>query len=291
MTVFNYELVTRNYELDSSNHVNNTNYLRYLEEARVNMMYDQGFNFSEFDPSKVQIILYKYICLFKEQIRKSERLVIKSRQIHYKKIKGIVRQEIYRVNTNKLCFAADGYWAFQPLTKSYAEEAQKLSAKFADTIYETDPLENDPPLENLDTLKGNLNEFEVRPYELDANQHVNNAVYSNYFEYGRWSFRKKLFDLNIFKESDLTYVLYKSSISFLKPSFLFEKLKLYTWLVELSPVRVVYWQELHDTDGNVRSTCKAEGCFVNSKGLPVKLPKDVREKFSIFLQNPITRSV
>jgi acyl-CoA thioester hydrolase len=93
MQVYEYKLTTRHSELDSSLHVNNANYLRYLEEARVHMMETQNFPINDVHTANVEMILYKYVCHYKQQVLYPEKLTVRSKQIQTKKIRGILRQE------------------------------------------------------------------------------------------------------------------------------------------------------------------------------------------------------
>ena len=286
MDNYEYTLVTRHSELDSSLHINNANYLRYLEEARVSMMKDQNFPIEEVHRANVEMILYKYVCLFKQQVRYPENLIVRSKQIQTKKIRGVLRQEIYREN-NSLCFQADAYWAYHAKEKSSSDAAVEFTKRFGqnprDNIL---PLAYEKPFVVNPSMPHNVYSFEVRPYELDSFLHVNNAVYANYFELGRWSFRRSILpDLDYFRKENLTFVLYKSVIEFIRPSFLFEELFVKTWLIKLTPLRIIYWQEIQNKDGLIHASCQSEGCVVNNRGIPTKLaPETIRAYDSMIIR-------
>lgn len=276
MKIYEFQLNTRHSELDSSLHINNANFLRYLEEARVGMMKDQDFLVEEVHDANVQVILYKYVCHFKQQVRYPQHLLIRSKQIQTKKVRGILRQEIYLEN-GSLCFEADAYWAYHAKEKSQIKKTHEFAQKYGQWEHAgVLPLKTEKENEMHDSFAHNVSPIEVRPYELDSFQHVNNAVYANYFEVGRWNFRRDVLkNTNSFKNLDLIFVLYKTTLNFIKPAFLFEELYVKTWLVELTPLRIIYWQELQDKNGVLRASCRSEGCAVNKKGVPTKLPPDI----------------
>lgn len=87
MKTYEYTLVTRHSELDSSLHINNANYLRYLEEARVSMMFEQNFPMETVHNANVEMIIYKYVCNYKHQIWYPEKLTVRSKQIQTKKVR------------------------------------------------------------------------------------------------------------------------------------------------------------------------------------------------------------
>ena len=284
MQVYEYKLTTRHSELESSLHVNNANYLRYLEEARVHMMETQNFPINDVHTANVEMILYKYVCHYKQQVLYPEKLTVRSKQIQTKKIRGILRQEIYRENES-LCFEADAYWAYHAKDKSSLDATLEFAKKFGQGLHENiPPLHSEKNFTTNEHYPLNQTKLEVRPYELDSFQHVNNAVYANYFEIGRWNFRRNLFsDLLFFKKLNLTFVLYKTEIQFLKPSFLFEELFIKTWLIKTTPLRITYWQEIQNKDGIIHASCRSEGCLINNKGLPTKMVPEILRAYNTML--------
>lgn len=284
MKTYEYSLVTRHSELDSSLHINNANYLRYLEEARVSMMTEQNFPMRAVHEANVEMVLYKYTCEYKQQVHFPERLTVKSKQIQTKKVRGILRQEIYRENET-LCFQADAYWAYHGKDKFSLESVLEFTKRFGDNQHlGILPIDAGLDIRVNDYMPHVACPIEVRPYEIDSFQHVNNAVYANYFEVGRWNFRRTILpDLHLFKKIDLIFVLYKASIQYIKPSYLFEDLFVKTWLIKLSPIRIIYWQEIQDKDGVVRASCRSEGCIVNRKGLPTRLQPEILNMYKKML--------
>lgn len=255
--IYHFYLETRNYEQDSSFHINNSNYLRYLEEARVKMMEEKKFPIEEVHKESVQMVLYKYVCNYKNQIRYPEKILIQSKQIATKKVRGVLRQEIYNENS-KLCFEADAYWAYTSEDKSKLNKTIEFSSKFGgEDEINVDLIEakNFSFNKNYDSI---LTKIQVRPYEIDAFQHVNNSVYANYYELGRWNYRKEILgDIDYFKKKGLKFVLTSLEINFIKPCFNFEELDLFTYLVEVDEYKVSYFQELknnHELKSNSFST-------------------------------------
>lgn len=280
--IYTLEIKTRNYEQDSSLHINNANYLRYIEEARVKMMEEKQFPLEWVYKENIQMLVYKFICNYKKQVRFPEKIIVKSTQIETRKVRGILRQEIYNED-NELCFSADAYWAYFSEEKKNFTKAVEFTKLFGLPSSEAIPQFEKYPFE-FDTIKDNKNfnlvQIEVRPYELDSFQHVNNSVYANYFEIGRWKFREAVFgDINHFKKKNNIFVLYKAEINFLQPCFNFEKLELRTYLIKASPLRIVYAQVLTNREGQLKTSCISEGCILNALGNPIKFMKEDLEKY------------
>ncbi len=280
--IYTLEIKTRNYEQDSSLHINNANYLRYIEEARVKMMEEKQFPLDWVYKENIQMVVYKFICNYKKQVRFPEKLVIKSKQIETKKVRGILRQEIFN-EKKELCFSADAYWAYSTQDKQKLPKTVEYAKLFGYPSIDSIPRFEKNPFEFesiTDNKKFNLVPLEVRPYELDSFQHVNNSVYANYFEIGRWKFREEVFgDINHFKKKKNIFVLYKTEINFLQPCFNFEKLELRTYLIKASPLRIVFAQVLTNADGQLKTNCISEGCILTEAGNPIKFETEDLEKY------------
>jgi YbgC/YbaW family acyl-CoA thioester hydrolase len=283
MKTHQYNLVTRHSELDINQHINNTNYLRYLEEARVQMMRERELEISTVHNSPVDMVLYKYNCYFKQQVYYNEELEVFSTQIQTRKVRGILRQEIRRKSDKSVVFVADAYWAFIPKEPS----AKELALKFAQNFGKEEDTSIHPfAVESLPSLEPNRNKVHItqavaRPYEMDSFFHMNNAVYSAYYELSRWMFIKDQFGLEVFRNSKIGSVIYRSLIEYIQPVLGFDELQIKTWLAELTKTRTIYHHEMTDATGTVRSRARSEICFIDSsRGIPVKIPTELLELYS-----------
>ena len=103
-------LIVRTYECDSYNHVNNANYLNYLEFARYELLKNVGFDY----PKAIQAGFGVYIARIEIDYKKpafvDETLIIKTRPIKKGAVSGILSQEIWR--GEDLLVQAKVTWAF-----------------------------------------------------------------------------------------------------------------------------------------------------------------------------------
>ncbi|MBC2581423.1 thioesterase family protein [Clostridium sp. DJ247] len=65
--------------------------------------------------------------------------------------------------------------------------------------------------------------FEVRGYELDSFNHVNNAVYINYIEEARWKFLNEAKWINYMKDNSLHLVVIETNIRYISELKVFDK--------------------------------------------------------------------
>jgi len=66
-------------------------------------------------------------------------------------------------------------------------------------------------------------DFSIKPYNIDAAGHVNNAVYINWLEDLRTSLLEKIFPHQILLEKNLHLVVASTNIEYKKPLHLYEK--------------------------------------------------------------------
>lgn len=287
MQTHSYTLITRHSELDINQHINNTNYLRYLEEARVSMMRERGIEIKEVHDSRVDIVLYKYNCFFKKQVYYNEELEVLSTQMQVQKVRGILRQEIYRKEDKSLVFVADAYWAFVAKEKKQIHLASEFAKKFGSEVNANltpYPIENLPSFHTINPPKYHVTQAVARPYEMDSFFHMNNAVYSAYYELARWNFVRDNFGLELYINANASSVIYRSLIEYIHPVVGFDELFIYTWVHELTKTRIIYLHEMSDKLGKVRSRAKSEICFLDSKkGTPVKIPENILKAYSPFV--------
>ena len=103
-------LRVRTYECDSYGHVNNANYLNYLEYARHEFLRDIGFDYLKSIREGYGVYIARIEIDYKKPAFTDDTLVIKSRPIKKGAVSGVIAQEILR--GDDLLAAAKVTWAF-----------------------------------------------------------------------------------------------------------------------------------------------------------------------------------
>lgn len=119
-------------------------------------------------------------------------------------------------------------------------------------------------------------EIEVRSYELDSYNHVNNAVYQNYLEHSRMDFLHKInFRYNdCFNAGYLLFVTHVD-IRYKAPAVLGDTIYVDTEPTVLKTVHGAFHQVIRKADGTVCVEADVEWCTVNKDtGRPIKLPEE-----------------
>ena len=103
-------LKVRSYECDSYGHVNNANYLNYLEFARWEFLKDIGFDYFAIREAGYGIFVARVEIDYKRPALTDDELTINSRSIKKGVVSGIIAQEIWR--GDDLLVEAKVTWAF-----------------------------------------------------------------------------------------------------------------------------------------------------------------------------------
>ena len=114
----------------------------------------------------------------------------------------------------------------------------------------------------------------VRGYELDSYNHVNNAVYLNYFEQARWEIMRQTGLLDKLMNDKIILVVTEINIRYAKEACLFDNL-LITTEVEISGPYVIFNQRMVNEDSGAKlSTAKVKTIPLNNERVPCGVSSD-----------------
>jgi len=100
----------RTYECDSYGHVNNANYLNYLEFARYEYLRSIGFNYPDVVKEGYGIYIARIEIDYKRPAFVDNKLLIRSKPVKRGAVSGIIAQEIFR--DEEVIVTAKVTWAF-----------------------------------------------------------------------------------------------------------------------------------------------------------------------------------
>ncbi len=128
-----------------------------------------------------------------------------------------------------------------------------------------------------------LARIEVRPADIDAYQHVNNAVYVTWFDRAAWQHSAALgLPIETCLRLDRGMAVLRSVIAYLRPAVLHDAIQVGTWLLPADgPVRVRRrFQVRRAADGATLARAEIEyACIELSSGRPVRWPRSFRENY------------
>jgi acyl-CoA thioester hydrolase len=103
-------LIVRTYECDSYGHVNNANYLNYLEFGRYEFLKTIGFDYPGVIAAGFGVYVARIEIDYKKSARTDDGLTIKSWPLKRGAVSGVIAQEIWR--DAELLVSAKVTWAF-----------------------------------------------------------------------------------------------------------------------------------------------------------------------------------
>ena len=114
----------------------------------------------------------------------------------------------------------------------------------------------------------------VRTYECDHYGHVNNANYLNYLEYARYEYLRDIgFDYKLAVESGFGVYIARIEIDYKMPAFVDDNLIIRSRSIKKGAVSGVIAQEIWRGEDLIVKA-KVTWAFVDSKGQPVRIPKE-----------------
>ncbi|MDR0688735.1 MAG: acyl-CoA thioesterase [Spirochaetaceae bacterium] len=114
----------------------------------------------------------------------------------------------------------------------------------------------------------------VRTYECDSYSHVNNAVYLNYLEVARYEFLKDInFDYPAMIKAGYGVYVARVEIDYKKPATADDVVTIRSWPIKKGAVSGIIAQEIKRGE-ELLVEAKVTWAFVDSKGMPVKLPSE-----------------
>ena len=118
-------------------------------------------------------------------------------------------------------------------------------------------------------------DLEVRGYELDSFNHVNNAVYLNYYEHARWQILKETGIIEYFKESGNFLVVIETNVKYIREIKLFDKLTIRSDVRREDPY-LFFKQEMYNAESDVTlSKATVKTIILDETRTPIDIPEQL----------------
>lgn len=103
--IFYYPLTIKEIYLDTFGHVNNATYLMLLEEARWELINQNGYGLDKIRETKLGPTILEITIQFYKELRPRDQIVIESKMLSYEKKIGKLSQRMMR--NDEVCCAAE----------------------------------------------------------------------------------------------------------------------------------------------------------------------------------------
>jgi len=98
-----YERFAQYYETDQMGIIHHSNYVRWMEEARVHVMEQIGFGYYKMENMGILCPVLGVSTEYKQMVRFNERVIIRCRIAEYTGLKFTMLYEIVKKDTGELC--------------------------------------------------------------------------------------------------------------------------------------------------------------------------------------------
>ena len=121
----------------------------------------------------------------------------------------------------------------------------------------------------------------VMPEDIDEQNHVNNTVYLRWVQEVATAHWQAIASSEA--QGEIAWVVLRHEIDYKAPAFLDDEIVLRTWVGKATRLTFERFTEiLRRSDGQLLSKARTLWCPINAQtGRPVRVPLEVREKFSI----------
>lgn len=106
LKVIPYEHHVKYYETDQMGIVHHSNYIRWMEEARMDMMEQMGYSYKQMEELEVISPVISVQCEYKSMVRFSDTVIIEAKVARYNGIKLTVHYRMSNKETGELCTMA-----------------------------------------------------------------------------------------------------------------------------------------------------------------------------------------
>jgi YbgC/YbaW family acyl-CoA thioester hydrolase len=117
--------------------------------------------------------------------------------------------------------------------------------------------------------------FTARGYELDSYNHINNAVYLNYFEHARWEFFRQADLYDFLLKNDNLPVVTDVHIRYQREIRLFDELMIESFCVQEKPYLVFQQKIINLSTGLASARATTKLIFLDKEKVAQDVPAEV----------------
>lgn len=112
MKVREYIHKVKYYETDKMGITHHSNYIRWMEEARVDFLDQIGFSFVELEKNNIVSPTTEVACKYKESTKFDEQVSIQTKVLEYRGVKLVIEYKMISLDTKKLVFTGKSVHCF-----------------------------------------------------------------------------------------------------------------------------------------------------------------------------------
>ncbi len=249
--IFSWRFKVRSYEIDQYGHVNNANYINYLEETALRASASVGFSTEWFDANQCLWVIRKMMVRYHEPAIYGDELEARSWVSDFRRVQSHREYEIVRVRDGVRVLRARANWVF-------IDREDLRPKRLLPEFYEAyQPSEE--PMENIGTRIKNPDIYEdahrfisyrtVNRTEIDRVGHVNNAHYFRWVEEAYFKALNSVgWDDRRLQEEKFIILAGSHEMEYKREAKEGDPIKIVSWAPELSRVRGSWIHEIRHAE-------------------------------------------
>jgi len=245
----------RSTDCDAMGQVNHAVYVRYMQEAAIEASSDAGYTPEWYTEHAVSWLIRRSRIDYWQPARYGDELDVTTFVVNFRRVRSQRNYDIVRAGDGVPIARAATDWVFIDQRASTPRRIPDgISTMFL-------PDGQDPAAEIIadlphppDTPDGGVfhTTRRVNYYDMDENQHVNNAVYLNYLEQATIDATASAgFDLPQWLDLGGMFVVRQHDIEYLHPAKYGDVLDIAAWIGETSAASMVWHYAMRDQDGTL----------------------------------------
>ena len=270
----------RHYELDSFNHVNNAIYANYMQEAAIEASTHVGFGPAWYQERGVSWVIRQLSIRYHLPALYGDELELTTWVSEVRRVSSTREYVITRTSDQARVARARVNWVYIDLKTN---QPTRLPGDFAWVVEPSGEKENlgihlQKPRQTADAYRY-PSRRRVQTYELDAAQHVNNAVYLHWVEQAYFdALRAAGHPIERTRREGWLAFQGGHDIHYFEPAFDNDEIEIISWICEMGKVRGAWTHEIYNArSGQLLAREYSLGIFVNLEGRLVSAPMHIVE--------------
>ena len=274
----------RHYECDAYGHLNNANYLRYMQETAFDASTAAGYSRKRYDEMGVTWWIRQTEIEYLHPLVYNDRVNVKTWVADFRRASSRRRYEFYRLEDEALVARGFSDWVFMRPDSGQLVKVPTpmVSAFFPEGVPAEYPAREPFPKMQPQPPGVFCEQRTVTWQDLDSAQHVNNAVYLDYVEQcGLSVVAAHGWPLQRMAQAGFGILVRKHQILYRKPALLDDVLELATWASDIRRSTATrHYTIQRAPDGDLLVEVHSLGVWVDlSSGRPIRIPPGFIEDF------------